>query len=145
MLHGHPAFRYEYDASRKLFKKSSLPLTYKTNFKYQDIADKFYHISNIIREVDFKVENTNISVSYTKKHIRDEDFADNPMFYISFQTSKRRCLTREWRDNDGLKRIKDSLYLDIDFLNAEFHGGIIVELFVHYPGQLVRSLDSPVF
>ena len=143
ILQGEPAFRYEYDIQRHLYTRTSLPVTYKTHIKFEDIAQNSKEISDIIEESEFKAENQSFTVSYKKKNVSDGSFIDNPPFYISFQTPKTRCLSREGRHDTRVIRVKDSFTLDMDFLDLKFHTRI--DLFIHHPGQLIRSLDNPIF
>ena len=143
ILQGEPAFRYEYDIQRHLYTRTSLPVGYKTYFKFKDFAQNSNDISGIIKESEFEAENPSFTVSHKKENISGEGFLDNPLFYISFQTLKTRCLSREWRYDTGVIRVKDSFTLDMDFLNLKFHTRI--DLFIHHPGQLIRDLDNPIF
>ena len=143
ILQGEPAFRYEYDIQRHLYTRTSLPVTYKTHFKFGDFAQNSNDISDIIKESEFKAENQSFTVSYKQENLPGGGFVDNPPFYISFQTPKTRCLSREWRYDTRVVRVQDSFTLDMDLLNLKFDTRI--DLFIHHPGQLIRYLDNPIF
>ena len=139
MLQGKPAFRYEYDPTRRLFNKTSLPLKQGTDLKFMDLVQNSFDISDIITSARFEAENTYV-LNYNKTP--SNRMVDNkPPFYISYQIPKKRCLTRKVKKKNGLIRHKDEVYLDLSFLDFNTK----IELFVHYPGQLIRALDSPTF
>ena len=139
LLQGKPAFRYEYDHTRRLFDQISFPLKYKTHHKFVDMVQNSFEISDIIAKAHFKAENQN--VLYEKKALSNRTFDNEPPFYLSYQTPNKRCLTREGKKENGLIRHKDDVYLDTSFLDFNTK----MELFIHYPGQLIRNFDSPAF
>ena len=67
MLEGMPAFRYKYNPKLRLYKKTPLPLNYKTNFTYEDMAKNLYTLSNIVKEANFEAAGKGFSVFYGKK------------------------------------------------------------------------------
>ena len=98
-------------------------------------------VSELIRQSSFISESTDQSIFYGhKERMSDGTFMSYPPFFISYQTSTIICLTRESKYTRDLIRIKDSITLDITLLDPF---KTTVEIFVHYPGQLIRSLDSP--
>ena len=141
MLHGQPAFRYEYDPTSRLYRKTPHPLGQKTHFAFENIVQNSHEIYELIKKAYFEAEMTNLSVSYEKKPLLDGKVTENLPFYIPFQTPNMRCLTREWKQNPSLTRVKDQIHLDTSFLELTAD----VEFFIHYPGQLIRSFDSPIF
>ena len=126
MLQGQPAFRYEYDHSRRLFNKTFLPLKHETSLKFEDLVQNSFDISDIIAKTNFEAENTNLC--YEKKRLPKRTVADKPPFYISHETPNKRCLTREGKKKKGLIRQKDEVYLDMSFLDFNTK----IELFIHY-------------
>ena len=139
MLQGQPAFRYEYDHTRRLFNKTSLPLKDESNLKFEGLLLSSFDISDIIAKAHFNAENQN--VSYEKKAPSNRTIDNKLPFYISYQTPSKRCLTREGKKKNDPIRHKDEVYLDMSLLyfNAK------IEVFIHYPGQLIRTFDSPTF
>ena len=64
MLQGQTAFRYEYNTALKLYSKTPLPLTYKTNFTFENMIQNSHEISDILKEAEFTFESQNSRVSY---------------------------------------------------------------------------------
>ena len=139
MLQGETAFRYEYDPTSKLYDKISVPMKHQTHFASEHIVQKSNALSDIIQYAQSDFENKNDSLYYEKDEFFYGITLERPPFYISFQTPQKRCLTRQWRDNNNFERVRDHIRLDMSFLDlwADIH------LFFHYPGQLIRNLDSP--
>jgi len=141
MLLGQPTYRYGYDHTRRLFNKTSLPLTRDTHLRFEDIVQNSFEISDIIAKANFHAENQNLSVRYEKNFFFNQTVVDEPPFYVSYQTANKRCLTREKNKINSLIRNKDEVYWDMSIL----HVVADLELFIHHPGQLIRSFDSPTF
>ena len=141
LLQGKPASRYNYDVSRKLYEKTSLPLAYKTNFTYEEMVQSSHYISDIVKEATFEAADADYSIFYGEmKHLSETAvFTEMPPLYNSYQTSKMKCFTRKSRDISDLIRRRDHLHLDLSFL----HSSTLMELFIHYPGQLMRHVDNP--
>ena len=133
ILDGKPAFRFDYDLTSKLYSKSAVPQGTKSNLTFGYMVKNYYEMLNIIKNQSVTYEG---NVDSSKGPL-----VEKSQFYISYQTPKMRCFTRQWRDTSKLIRTKESLYLDLSLL--EFNA--VVRLFIHYPGQLMRYLDSPSF
>ena len=141
MLEGKTAFRYDYDHNRGLYKKTDLPLEHKTDLTFDNMVKRSDFIGNFIKESYFEAANKAESIFYgNKEHFSYGSFEDKPPFYISYQTSKAMCFTRKSRDKFDLIKIKDHVYLDLSLPESS----VTVQIFVHYPGQLLRNLDTPV-
>ena len=141
MLQGQPTFRYDYDPTRKLYYRTFFPSTSKTNSSFENMLQNSHDILDTIQDAHFEAEKMNQRIFYKKEALAGGMFVEKPPFYVGFQSPNMRCLTREWRNQNGLIRIKDYLYLDMPVLGSTAE----VELFIHYPGQLVTSLDSVSF
>ena len=143
MLEGKPAFRYHYDTNLGLYNMTPLSLGYTTDFTFDDMVQNSTDISTLVKKAHFEAAETDRSTFYgIKEHyIEDSSNVAIAPFYISYQTSKRMCFTRESRDNLDSVRVRDNLYLDMSLIEST----VIVEMFFHYPGQLLRNLDSPSF
>ena len=139
MLKGQPTFGYKYDIASKLYHKTSLSVTENTHLTFDELVLKSNDLSDIIYSATFEAEKTNLSVRYTNGN------GDKPPFYVSFQTPDMRCLTRDWRKNTNLIRVRDSVSLaryGSDGVPLEWYSNANIKLFVHYPGQLITVLDS---
>ena len=139
MLNGQPAFRYDYDPTRMLYEKTSLPSSYETDVTFEDMVQRSHDISNIVNEARFEVASPGDSVFYEKAQNSNKKFAAKIPFYIGYQAPKIRCLTRESTNDIDWIRMRDKIYLDVPFLDFN----TVVDVIIHYPGQLMKNLDNP--
>ena len=138
MLEGKQAFQYEYEPSRRRYSK--YPLTPNAvpsiGFNEQDL----FQLPEIIGNVSFVAGNQAESIFFgNKDEISDKRAIRKPPFYVSYQSSKLFCLTRKHSDDLDVIRHYDSLTLEQDFLDSNTN----LKVFIHHPGQLLRSLDTP--
>ena len=145
LLEGKPAYRFKYNAKSRLYDKIPLLPTHETNFTFDEMAKDSYELSDMIQEAEFQTKDARSSIVYRKrKRIGLEKAVDEPPFYISYRASKCLCFTRtsimDGRYNSIAIRNKDYLYLDLSFLDSSTE----VNILIHYPGQLMRYLDSPI-
>ena len=144
LLKGKPAYRFDYDATRGLYYNKSLPLRYETNFTFKEMVKSFFELSDIIKEAELVTEEPGRSIIYGKKtRLAEGKTVDDPPFYVSYQTSKILCFTREsilgkWYSSNSIRR-KDVLYLGFSFLDSTTE----VDIIIHYPDQLIRNLNRP--
>ena len=149
MLNGESAFEYDYSPSTRLYTKSIVTPTFKTNFSFKDIVSNKFQLSDIIEHTSLVAENRYQSVFYDKREVLaitllsllKHEHLKKPPFYISYQTQNLTCLTRESSPQLDLIRLNDSFTLDTSLLESKTE----LKIFIHYPGQLVRSFDSPSY
>ena len=140
MLDGKPAFQYDYHPSSKGYGKISLPLKFEpiTFFEEQDL----FQLPDIIKETSFIAGNQIQSMIFGKKYgISAEQMVKEPPLYVSYQEPKLICMTRQQNRPLDLIRNYDTLLLRPSFLDSN----IKLKIFIHYPGHLIRSFDSPRF
>ena len=145
LLDGRPAYRFKYDATSRLYDKIPLLPTHETNSTFDEMAKDSYALSDIVKEAGFQTKDTRSSIVYRKrKRITLEKTVDEPPFHISYRAAKFVCFTRksiiDKSYNSMSIRKKDYLYLDLSFLDSTTE----VDILIHYPGQLMRYLDSPI-
>ena len=145
LLEGKPAYRFNYDATSRLYDKIPLPPTHETNFTFDQMAKDSYELSDIVKGAEFQTKDARSSIVYRKtKRIGLEKTVDKPPFYISYRASKCLCFTRksfmdEWYNSIAIRN-KDYLYLDVSLLDSTAE----VDILIHYPDQLMRYLGSPI-
>ena len=143
MLSGEIAWKYEYDVTSRLYRK--LPIVIANA---SDSSPSRYHlkISDVFDEIAFKMEPKQNSSYYGSDTTHTKHNAtDDMLFYIGYENPGTICFTR--KTNDALKsiRIYDLLSLNAKLLSDSIYNEGDVQIFIHYPGQLLRSLDSPSF
>ena len=142
MLNGYPAFQYEYDPTTRLYSKIQVHSKLKTDIRYNNMAQNSFQLSDIVKQASFLAENEYQSTFYgNKEAIAAGSVVTEPPLYISYRSPRVTCLTRKSSYEFDLIRVKDSLAWDTSFLDSNTR----VQIFIHHPGQLTRSFDSPSF
>ena len=145
MLMGKSSMKYEYNYTSRLYQKSHV--TMKTDW---DDNIKQYHlkISDIFLNAEYIAENKNHNFMYEGSDTTGNVTKTVP-FDIELITPESICFTRKSNDALYSTRMHDLLTLKKSSLNANLPPGIDngtkIEIFVHYPGQLIKSFDNPRF
>ena len=137
MVMGENALTYEYNPSLGLYKK--VPVEIKNDSLS---FDKFHvQISDFLEVADFKTSKDNNTFYY-----EDETFhTAKPPFFIGYQTTTMVCFTRKSDDVSKLIRISDTIALKKNVATKVNYKDTRIKFIVHFPGQLLRSLDTPSF
>ena len=138
MLDGKQAFQYDYDPISRRYNKSSLSQNFqpRIGFKSQDL----FQSHEIVKTAIFASENPSQNIFFERKEsISTNKVAKESPFYISYQLPKLYCLTQKDIYTSNIVKHHDSLVVDMSFL--EYNSKL--KLFIHYPGQLLRSFDTP--
>ena len=145
MLKGEPTFSYEYDHTSRLYKK--LPTIIKNE---SNLNSCHFQLEDILVEAIFTADDLQNSISYSNFSTSGHD---NQPFYLGYQTPDMICYTRDTKYEKGTIRLEDDIVFDekmqyktnlFPFKNVTDDHAYI-EIYIHYPGQLIRSLDTPSF
>lgn len=140
LLEGKSAYRYEYSPKRRLYKKIPLPFTLKTDFTFEDMAHNLFGLSQIVMKNKANGTAKDCDAFDRKLNISPgESYKDQHPFYVSYQSPKLVCFTQKSITNTETGMVKNDIYMDISYLNPN----TIVDMFIHYPGQLMRNFDNP--
>ena len=140
MLEGKLAFQYDYDPSNRRYDKSSLPPKFEpsNDFREQDL----FQIPDIVKSTSFVAFNQSQTIHFGQKDgISVESHLEDMPLYLSYQSSKQFCLTRNQIYTLDVIRHYDYLTLGPSYLDSN----TILKVFIHLPGQLLRSIDTPRF
>ena len=97
-------------------------------------------LKRLYQRIEFKAYHPNDSLILDA----NENF-DAPLpFYVSYQDPVVMCFSRKGDDKGNIIRISDSLWLHKKQLER-FEDWTKIEIFIHYPDQLLRVFDSPIF
>ena len=139
MLRGEPAFRYVYDPFKRLFLK--LP-AFVNNGSTAN-SEKFHlKFSDFLLEADFISLDERHSRFYRKGGRGDSNASP---FKISFQTPDMICFSRDPVHVSNLIRLQDSLIFNETLMENEMYKRTRMLVYIHYPFQLIRSLDIASF
>ena len=107
--------------------------------------DTFYvQIHDFVAKAEFMTENSKHVATYFMDSRKQQSETRLP-FYVGYQTPDRICFTRNSYDPIGSVRLYDHLSLNGFIFGNRMYKDTEIQLFVHYPRQLVRSLNNPVF
>ena len=138
MLEGRQAFQYGYDPSIQRYRKRSLSPTFEPSIDLKTQA--LFQLPRIIEKTSFVATNESQSIFFGKKdEISVERLLDEPPLYASYQSSKLFCLTRKQSYTSDFIRHHDAVLLDLSSVDSNTK----LEIFIHHPGQLLRSFDTP--
>ena len=103
----------------------------------------FLDSSDIVHGLEHVAENINHTIHYGigqqgKKMLQ-------PPFEIGFQAPDLICFTRVSNDHHNSVRLHDWFKFHRRTLEHETFKNTEMKVFIHYPGQLMRSFDNPAF
>ena len=138
MLKGERAIKYEFNDSSELYDKIAISSADGVDVEF----NKFHvRLEDVIKEMEFVTDEPrnvihypNLSKTGLDKHI-----------HLSYQSPDRICFTRSSNDPPNLVRLHDILTLNSDVFEQVIYWDTQVEIFIHYPGQLIASLHKPKY
>ena len=133
-------WRYEYNSTSRLYTKSPM---FFSNHSKLDFTEFTIDPVDIFLGVEFLALNSKHNIQYgTASHVQ----VKHPIpFYIGHLTPDTICFTRNSTDELGLTRVYDLLSLKRSLLSYGTADNVELQVIVHHPGQLMRSLDMPNF
>ena len=140
LLSGKTAYRYDYNHTSRLYRKTPIVLKEKINAN----VDTFHvQMSHFLLKSAFLTEDRKHAIYYGN----DANFyqVPKPPFYIGYQTTRMICFTRQSNDPIGLIRLYDHLSLDRAIFNNLLYKQTKMRIFVHYHKQLMRYINNPSF
>ena len=140
MLMGETAFRHEYNYKSRMYRKVTIGVENVTDVR----VDQFHLLmSDILVGLEFVTDNPENSTIY--RNGKHENLVEKPPFDIGYQTPDTICFSRKSNDVLNSIRMHDWLSLNRSVLNEERFHDTELQIFIHYPGQLLRSFDTPSF
>ena len=129
---------YKYNYNSKLYDKVRFNVENVTNIGFEQ---KWYlNLSEILTGVEFTTDNPDHGINYGNgkkgKKVRDAPF------YVGFQSPDTICFTRKSDDEPGSIRLTDLVNFDQSKMRQDIYKNVEFQVFIHYPGQLVRSFDT---
>ena len=137
-IKGKDGVRYRLDYKSKLYEKETMDIQNVSSIGFEQRL--FLNFSYILKKVEFVAEDPNHS-----SHYIGEEASAPHLFYVGYQTADTICFTRKSDDEQGLIRVNDLLTLNRSVLEDKLYLNAELEIFVHYPGQLLRAFGFPSF
>ena len=136
MLKGETAIKYELNDSTGLYDKIAISSENGVDVKFNEFHVR---LEDVLKEMDFVTDDAGNEIhsnylSGFDKHI-----------HLSYQSPDRICFTRNSNDPPNLVRLHDILTLNSDVFEQVMYWDTQVEIFIHYPGQLITTLQKPKY
>ena len=141
ILKGEIGFKYEYEYTTRLYRKVPIDIRNVSNIGFQQ--QLYLNLSDILVGLEFVTKEAKNTIRYGNGE-KGKLIQQLP-FYIGYQTSDTICFTRKSNDDFRLVRVHDWLSLKTSVMENGMYDDVELQIFVHYPGQLLRSFENPSF
>ena len=135
MIRGQTANRYERNVSHRSYTKTPV---FFVNNNETDFNDFNLKMADFIKSLHFATER-NVSDTIISNP-KDWNTLTEPPMYLSYQTANRICFSRNVNDSPNTVRTNDLITIDSSIIR--FYDDTEVDVFVHYPNQLIRSFGA---
>ena len=140
MLKGQQVIRYDYDYSLMLYNK--IPVD-PVHFADVDVENFTLKMSDILTGLEFVTDDDMTSIRYGSGTKGKETY--NIPFYVGYKTPDTICFTRASGDSVNTQRLLDWLAFSPSVLGKPEFQDVVLQIYVHYPQQLLRSFHNPAF
>ena len=140
MLKGKDVFSYDYNYTSMLYNKIPVDISHYQNV---DVKRFSLNITEILTGLEFgtQCEDKSISHGSGEKGYMIEKIP----FEEGYTTSDTICFTRTADESLEMLRTYDWVAFDKSVFASEKYQDTILQIFVHYPQQLMRKFHMPVF
>lgn len=140
MLKGEVAMKYEYDYASKLYKKKPVYVNHGIDVKF----NRFHlQISELLSDLKFTSENVAQIDEKLVENSSNTTIESN--IHLTYQSPDAICFTRNSSDPIKSIRIQDLVTFDSSNLRSRENKHVEMQIFTHYPGQLISSFDKPKY
>lgn len=140
MLKGEHPIRYDFNRTSRTYEKVTGPSKNISGTSF----DQFHlSISDILVGLEFAKQNYWETIIYPRKN--DDESNKVPPLKLVYQTADLICFGRKEEVPSTSRRIFDMIWFDTAIMNLKLYLKTELRIFVHYPGQLIASFDSPKY
>ena len=140
IFEGEVGFKEEYNYSSTLYQKVSQDFK---DIAHVNHSSMFLNLSDVLSGLDLVTQDSKHTHQYGRAD--QQNIKNNFPFKMTFQTPTSACFTRNANDQKMAIRSYDWISLKANVLMDQQFEYTGLELILHYPGQLVRSLHKPAF
>ena len=140
MLKGKEVFSYEYNYTSRLYNRIAVDRSDHQNLNVEHLS---LTISEILTGLEFGTQPKEKSISYGNGNIGRR--IDKIPLDKSYITSDTVCFSRASDKSLQTLRTYDWLAFKKSVFGSKIFENIILQIFVHYPKQLMRSIHKPIF
>ena len=135
MIKGQNAEKYQRNAFNRSYTK--VPV-FSSSSKEMSFKSFYLQIPDFLRSLHFATEATTYDTIITDP--REWNSKKVPAIHISHQTADKICFSRKSTDFPDSIRLHDLIIVDSNIL--KFYDETKMDIYIHYPNQLIRSLGK---
>ena len=140
MLKGQKVFAYDYNYSSMLYNKRPVDISNSLNIGTKQLS---LDTLDILTGLEFGTEDEISSIRYGSG-MQGQDVENVPL-YVGYNTPDTICFTRMSKDSLNTQRVLDWMAFNNSIFGNDQFENYDLQIFVHYPQQLLRSFHKPVF
>ena len=140
MLKGKTSMKYEYDHASKLYKKKPVNVNHGIDVKFNS-----FHLQTSELLSDLKFTSENVAQIDEKLGEDSNNVTIESNIHLTYQSPDTICFTRNSSDTITTKRIQDLITFNSSNLRSRQNKDVEIQIFIHYPGQLISSFDKPKY
>ena len=143
MLMGTNTSTYHYNPASRSYTKSPIIMKTASKVNFQNMVQRNFELTDILLEAKFVRKGNNDTTYYSQTS------KEKLPLYISYEHKDIICFTRKSQYISMSPRDYDDLVLSfskpLKMMTCQISCDATLEIFIHYPGQLQRSLGRPSF
>ena len=140
MLKGEKAIKYERNLNLRSYRKVKVTANNGSSQHFEDFHIK---LTDILSEVKFVTDQSS-QISYYSFEI-GQSYKDSMPLLHSYYGADKICFTRISNDSTNLVRIDDLVTFRSQILGHELFNETEMQIFIHYPDQLLSSFSKPKY
>ena len=142
MLKGEPAMKYKRIMKSNAYKYKKTPV-HLINGSYKNFDSFHLKLNDFMSESKFVTEESSNDSYYVYQNSNGVDI-DAPM-YLTYQTADHICYSRITDDSIDSIRKFELLTLNSAIMGQDVYNKTNIQIFIHYPEQLMYSLSKPKY
>ena len=139
MLEGRNTSAYYYEPALRFYKKRPPQITETFSGDVEGMMQRAFNVKDILVQAQLVRKDKGHGIYY------EQSSGEQPPLYIDYEVPEKICFTRESKSTHKSSRLYDKLVFNQTFLQKGISEDSIIQIFIHYPNQLFRSLDKPSF
>ena len=140
ILKGETALMDKLNTTSNLYNKKPVVINDDMN---ADLEKFHLKVGDFLHGLRFVTETETTDAYFPIENHGNVTF-DAPI-HLSYQTADRICFTRNSDDLEMSTRLHDLITFDSSIIGHPKYESTELEVFIHHPGQLIRSFDKPKY
>ena len=140
ILKGEKVIQYQYNYTTRLYDRITVDIRNGSNQAFESFS---LNVSDVFTGLEYATQDDKASIHYGKGRIGQK--MKKIPFDVGYNTPELICFTRKSTDSVKTIRSYDWLLFNQSLFNKKMHKSINFQIFIHHPGQLLRTFYKPVF